>query len=152
MVATNTTTKSETNGTVGAFRLIKYGLLTAIAASIVNVLVLFTGLTMVEFPSEFVGGPFGPLAVGPVIGNSAVAAIGATFVYGVIARYSARPNRTFVIVAGAVLVLSFAMFLAPDVSGAPPRVFAVLVVMHATAAVTIVGVLTRVTNQEVEFR
>ena len=150
MAAKNATTKAETNGFVGASRLIKYGITALLAASIVNVLVLFIGLAMVEFPSEFVGGPFGPLAVGPVVVNSAVAAIGATLVYGVVTRYSAQPNRTFAIIAGVALVLSFAMFLAPDLAGAPLRLFALLAVMHVTAAVTIVGVLTRATSQEVE--
>lgn len=148
----NAMTKSETSRSVGMYRLIKYGLATLLAVSIVNVLVLFAGLATVEFPFEFIGGPFGPLAVGPVVVNSAVAAIGATLVYGVVTRYSARPNRTFAIIAGVVLVLSFAMFLTPDLSGAPPRVFAMLAVMHVTAAVTIVGVLTRAANQGIKSR
>lgn len=134
---------------VGARRLATYGLAAVLTASLANVLVLFVGLALVEFPAEFVGGAFGPLAVGPVVGNSAVAAIGATLVYGVVTRYAARPNRTFAIVAGVVLVLSGVMFLAPDLAGAPLRVFAVLAVMHVTAAVTIVGVLTRASNWEV---
>jgi hypothetical protein len=150
MASTNAMNEAESSSSVGAFRLVKFGLLALLIVSIVNVLVLFIGLAIVEFPSEFVGGPFGPFAVGPVVMNSTVAAIGATLVYGVVTRHSARPNRTFTIIAGVFLVLSFAMFLAPDLSGAPPRVFATLAVMHVTAAVTIVGVLTRVTNQEVE--
>ena len=148
MASTTAMTEAELSRSVGTFRLVKFGLLALLAASIVNVLVLFIGLATVEFPSEFVGGPFGPLAVGPVIANSAVAAAGATLMYGVVTRYSARPNRTFAIIAGGILVLSFAMFLTPDLSGAPPRVFAVLAVMHVTAAATIVGVLSRATNQE----
>ena len=149
MASTTAMNESESNRSVGTLRLAKYGLLALLAVSIVNVLVLFIGLAFVEFPSEFVGGPFGPLAVGPVVVNSAVAAIGATLAYGVVTRYSARPNRTFTIIAGVILMLSFAMFLAPDLAGAPPRVFAILGMMHVIAAVTIVGVLTRATNQEV---
>ena len=149
MASTTAMDEAESTSSVGTFRLAKFGLLALLGASIVNVLVLFAGLATVEFPSEFVGGPFGPLAVGPVVMNSAVAAIGATLVYGVVTRYSARPNWTFTIIAGVVLVLSFAMFLAPDLSGAPSRVFALLAVMHVAAAVTIVGVLTWATNQEV---
>jgi hypothetical protein len=152
MAAKNAMTKAETNGYVKISRLIKYGIAALLTASIVNVLVLFMGLAMFDFPPEFVGGPFGPLAVGPVVGNSAVAAIGATVVYGIVTRYSTRPNRTFAIIAGVVLVLSFAMFLTPNLSGAPPRVFAVLAVMHVTAAVAIVGVLIQTTNQEAESR
>lgn len=144
MASTKVVNKSEATRTVGLRRLVKYGLFAVLAASIVNVLVLVISLALFEFPSDFVGGPFGPLAAGPVVVNSAVAAVGATLVYGMIIRYAARPNRTFVIIAVIALVLSFAMFLAPDIAGAPLRVFAVLTVMHVTAAVTIVGVLTRV--------
>ena len=152
MASTKAVNKSEATRPVGMHRLARYGLLAVIATSIVNVIVLLLGLGVFEFPSEFVAGPFGPLAMGPVVVNSAVAAIGATLVYGVVSRYSGRPNRTFTIIAGVVLVLSFAMFLAPDLSGAPPSVFALLAVMHVTAAVTIVGVLTRAMTQEGESR
>lgn len=152
MASTTAMSKSETSRSVGVYRLVKFGLFALLVVNIVNVLVLFIGLTMVEFPSEFVGGPFGPLAMGPVVVNSAGATIGATLVYGGILRYSARPNRTFTIVAGVVLALSFAMFLAPDLASAPPRVLAILAVMHVTAAITIVGILTRATNPEVVSR
>lgn len=152
MAAKNATTEPEANGFVGTSRLITYGIAALLAASTVNVLVLFIGLAIVDFPSEFVGGPVGPLAVGPVVINSAVAAIGATLVYGVVTRYSTRPNRTFAIIAGVVLVLSFAMFLTPNLSGAPPRVFAVLGVMHVAAAISIVSVLTQASNKEAESR
>ena len=152
MAATIAIKEPESSSSVGTFRLVKFGLLAMLVVSIVNVLVLFIGLVIVEFPAEFVGGPFGPLAVGPVLINSVVAAIGATLVYGVVTRYAARPNWTFTIIAGVVLVLSFAMFLAPDLAGAPPSVFATLAVIHVTAAVTIVSVLTRATTQEGESR
>lgn len=148
MAPDNATNEPESAGTVSLRRLVKFGLVAVIAASTVNVLVLLIGLAIGDFPPEFVGGPFGPLAVVPVVLNSAVAAAGATLVYGVIARYAARPNRPFVVVAGVMLVLSFGMFLAPDITGAPLALFAVLAVMHVTAAVVIVGVLTQAANRE----
>lgn len=150
MAPTTAMNNPESNSSVDTFRLVIFGFLALLVVSIVNVLVLFIGLAIVEFPAEFVEGPFGPLAVGPVVVNSVVAALGATLVYGVVTRYSARPNRTFSIIAGVFLVLSFAMFLAPDLSGAPLTVFAILGVMHVTAAITIVGILTRAAAQEVE--
>lgn len=152
MATTKASNNSEANGIVGIHRLVRYGLFAVIVTSIVNVLVLAIGLATFEFPSEFVGGQFGPLALGPVVVNSAVAAIGATLVYGVISRYAAKPNRTFVIIAGVILVLSFGMFLAPDISDAPPRVFVLLAVMHVTAAAAIVSVLTRTTSSEAELQ
>ena len=152
MASTKAVNKLEATRSVGVYRLARYGLFAVLATSIVNVLVLLIGLEVFEFPSEFVGGPFGPLAVGPIVVNSAVAAIGATLVYGAVARYSPRPERTFTIIAGVVLVLSFAMFLAPDLSGAPLSVFAMLAVMHVVTAFTIVGVVTRAPDQEGESR
>lgn len=143
MASTKAVNNSEATRTIGLRRLVRYGLFAVLAASLVNVLVLVISLALFEFPSDFVGGPFGPLASGPVVVNSAVAVVGATLVYGAITRYAARPNRTFIVIAAIALVLSFAMFLAPAIAGAPLRVFAVLAVMHVTAAVTIVGVLTR---------
>lgn len=152
MASSQALNSSEASRPVGLLRLVRYGFFAVFAASIVNVLVLWASLGVFDFPSNFVGGPFGPLAIGPVIINSAVAAIGATLVYGVIVRYSARPNRMFVIIATGALVLSFAMFLAPDLADAPLRVFVVLAVMHVAAAVMIVNILTRATNQEGESR
>lgn len=130
------------NRGVDAVRLAGYGVTALVAVCIVNVVVLSAGLALFEYPSEFVGGPFGPLAVGPVLVNSVVAAVGATIVYGIVARFSTYPNRTFTRTAAAVLVLSFGMLLTPHLAGAPLSVYGTLAVMHVTAAVVIVGVLT----------
>lgn len=148
MASTNAMDDEATRGTVSAVRLSGFGLVALITVSIGNVLVLHVCLALLDYPSEFVGGQFGPLAVGPVVINSAAAAVGATVVYGIIARYSARPDRTFTYVAAAVLVLSFGMFLAPDLAGAPASVYGTLAVMHVTAAAGIVAVLTQVSESE----
>lgn len=152
MASKNAPNRQQTNRAAGSFRLAKYGIGALATASVANVLVLYSSLAVIDVPPAFVGGPFGPLAVGPVVLNSAVAAVGATLVYGAIARFASRPNRPFVGVAGVALVLSFAMFLAPDIAGAPLEVFAVLAVMHLVAAIVIVGVLTRATTAEVASR
>lgn len=141
-------TRTDTVTSNGRF--LQYGILTVIAVNFVNLTVLFIGLSVVEFPAQYVGGQFGPLAVVPVAANSTVAAVGATIVYGIIARYSRRPNRAFTVVAGVVFVLSFAMFLAPDLSGAPLDVFVTLGVMHVIAVAVTVGVLTRIPQRTVE--
>lgn len=141
---------ARTNTAISRGRFLQYGILTVIAVNLVNIIILYIGLSLVEYPAQYVGGQFGPLAVGPVVANSTIAAVGATIVYGIIARYSRRPNRVFTIVAGVVLVLSFAMFLAPDLSGAPLEVFVTLGVMHVTATIVVVGVLTQIPQQNVE--
>lgn len=148
MASIEATNEPKSDLAIGARRLVRYGLYAAITAIVVNLAVLFIGLEIADFPADYVGGPFGPLAIGPVIINTTIAAIGATVIFGIIARYSANPARTFVIAAGIALVLSFAMFLAPDLAGAPMGVFAFLAVMHITAAVSIVGVLLRATKSD----
>jgi hypothetical protein len=126
---------------VGVNRLVKYGLFAVIAASVVNVGIRVIALAVFGVSSEF-----GPLGWGPVIVTSAVGAVGATIVYGVISRYSRRPNKMFTIIAAVVLVLSFGSFLAPPpvLAGAPLTVITTLGAMHVAAAVAIVGVLTRI--------
>lgn len=99
MASMSSKSKSDVIQTVGAHRLAKFGVLAAITAGVVNVLILFISLAVGEFPAEFVGGAFGPLAVGPVVMNSAVAAIGATLVFAVVTRYAARSARTFTLIA-----------------------------------------------------
>lgn len=124
-----------------ALRLLRAGLFAMGVASLANLGVMYFALAVMSFPDEFIGGTFGPLALGPVIVNSSVAAILATIVYGFIIRYSRRPDFHFIWVAGIALILSFAMFFSPEISHAPIRLFVVLGVMHVVAAVAIVGVL-----------
>lgn len=149
MVSEHAMSGTEKRISSRAYRLAQYGLIALVSVNIVNLIVLYSGLALVDYPAEFVGGSFGPLAVGPVIINSSIAAFGATVVYGLVTRYSSRPNRTFTIIAGLTLVLSFGTFLAPDIADAPLSVFLTLGVMHVISAVVIVGVLLRVPHAEV---
>lgn len=88
---------------------------------------------------------FQPLAFPPVLFLSAVGAVGATIVYGLLQWRSARPNRLFAVITGVVLLLSFV----PDVTFLPGRPGAttagilVLMVMHVTVAGICYAVLTR---------
>lgn len=135
------TTNTESLARFGIRDLATAGMIAALVAAVLNVLVLLVALVLVDVPDAFVGGPFGPLAAGPVVVNTAVAGAGATVVYGVLDRLVARRDRTFVIVSAIALVASFAMFLAPDIAGAPVVVFAVLAIMHVVAAISICGIL-----------
>lgn len=145
-------TTADVPTVVGVKRLATYGLLAVVLASVVNGLVRMIALTAVNIPLVFA------LWWEPVIAASVIGAVGATVVYGVIIRVSNRPNRTFTLVAVIVLLLSFvgpvSVFLSPppELADSPWTVFATLAVMHVTAAATIVGVLTRATNPEVESR
>lgn len=150
-MARATTAIADVPTTVRATRLAPYGLLAAILAIAVNSLVRVAALRAGGVPVVV------PLEWEPVIISSAVGAIGATLVYGVIAGISSRPNRTFIVVAAIVLLLSFAgpvnAHLSPPpgmgLADAPWTVFVTLGVMHVTGAVAIVAVLTRATDSAV---
>ncbi len=138
---------AQTDRVTSTGQILQYGILTVIGVNLVNIGVLFLGLSIVDYPAQYVGGQFGPLAIVPVVANSTIAAVAATTVYGLLTRYSRHPNRTFTIIAVVVFVLSFAMFLSPDMAGAPIEVFVTLGVMHITAAAVIVGILTRIPHR-----
>ncbi|WP_410765630.1 DUF6069 family protein [Haloferax sp. DFSO60] len=110
--------------------------LSVIANALVLALVLASGAVQ----------PFPPLSYPPVILFSALGALGAALVYGVLSTRVENPDRTFTQVAIAVLVLSFI----PDIGllfGDPlatiPGVV-VLMAMHTIVAGICVGTLTRV--------
>lgn len=140
LLATATDAKLAPN--VDVNRLVTYGLFAAITATIVNSTILVLALEALDIPAGF------PLSWIPVLASSVVPAIVATIVYGVIARISRRPNRTFVLVSALVLGLSFIPFTAPppELSGASQSVFGTLGAMHMAAAVAIVGLLSRVSE------
>lgn len=88
--------------------------------------------------------PFDALSIPPVSLLTALGAIGATIAYGVITRRSDAPDRTFAIVAGVVLLLSFV----PDVAllendpEATVSGVIVLILMHVAVAAVCVLALT----------
>lgn len=148
MASIKATEKSSIESTVSLTRIAVYGILAVVLTGLVNGLIRILALTVFDVPNVFA------LWWEPVLIASAVGAIGATIVYGVLTRISSRPNRAFMIIAVNVLVLSFAgpvnAYLSPppELADAPRTVFATLVVMHVAAAATIIGVLTRATDLE----
>ena len=138
-MATAVDTESPTR--IGVNRLLKFGLLTVLVAVVANVLIRSIALRFITVPAGF-----WPLGWEAVIGSTVLTAGMATGVYGLIVRYSTRPNRTFTLVAAVVLVLSFGSFVAPPpvFATASPSVVAILAVMHVVMAAVSVGVLRRV--------
>lgn len=88
--------------------------------------------------------PFEPLSIPPVAIFTALGAIGATVVYALLDRYSTRPDRTFTVVAGVVLALSFLPDLALLRLDPAATVAGVVVLMglHVTVAAICVVALT----------
>lgn len=125
--------------TWGRFALV--GLATTVAAIIANSLVYFAGQAVVSYDPDFII----LQNVSPTIIFTVFPAVIATVLYGLLRRFAVRPERTFTLIAAVVLVLSIIPDLTyiPGVEGASTGQAAILVVMHVVAAVTIVGMLTR---------
>ena len=120
------------------------GLVAAVAASLANLALMFFTKPSLGLPDTF-----GPLNTVPIILWSFIGAFGAIGVYALIRRFSATPNRTFVIVAVIVLVLSFIPDLAirgvttGPFGGATAGAIATLMVMHVISFAIIVPLLSR---------
>lgn len=138
MASREATVEPNVSTSIGTSRLARYGLLAVILASVVNALVLLTALGAFDVPAEY-----DPLGWGPVLVSSIVGALGATIVYGLLARVSNRPNRAFTIIAAVVLIVSFVPLVSPpaELAGAPISVLVTLGGMHVTTAAVAVGVL-----------
>lgn len=138
-----TATRKTQSESVAVTRLATYGVVAAIVASVVNVLVRVVALTLFDVPAGFE-----PLGWGPIINTTVIGVVGATVVYGLLTRTSTRPTRTFTIVAAVVLVVSFVPLLVPPsfLAGAQWSVLATLAVMHVTTAAVVVGILPRATG------
>ncbi len=122
------------------------GLKALVGSIIATLAVRWAGLATLDIPTEFppLEGP------APTIFFTAVGALGATAVFGVIRRRAARPEYLFRWIALGVLLLS----LLPDLRllgdgaagplsrGATPTGVGVLMLMHVAAAAAIVWFLT----------
>ncbi|THE66556.1 hypothetical protein D8Y22_01800 [Salinadaptatus halalkaliphilus] len=94
-------------------------------------------------------GPLEYFQFGPVTLWTTVGVIGAVVVYRIVDALSGRPDRTFTVVAGAVLVLSFGpnvgLFLFDPAATAGGVVG--LMSMHVTTAIICVAALTADTRE-----
>lgn len=134
------TTETQATPSVAVIRLASFGVLAAIVASVVNVLVRGAAVLLFDVP-----GGVGPFGVGPVITTTVIGVVGATGVYGVLSRVSKRPVRAFVLIGTVVLVLSFVPLLAPPafLAEAPATVLGTLGLMHVTTAGIVLGTMMR---------
>lgn len=115
-----------------AGRLLRRGLLAAVLATVTNALLLMIASSL--FGAVVPAGE--ALSLGPVVVASAIGAIGAAVVFGVIGRFSRRPIRVFRATALVVLLLSLAPIPLQGVAG--PSAGA-LALMHVLAAAIVVG-------------
>ncbi|PLS84115.1 MAG: hypothetical protein CYG60_19640 [Actinobacteria bacterium] len=108
----------------------------AVLAAVANALVLVIASSLF---GAVVVPPGETLTLGPVIAASAIGAVGAAIVLGIIGRFSRRPILVFRVIALVVLLLSLVPIPLQGVAGPSAGVLAL---MHVLAAAIVVGVLT----------
>jgi uncharacterized membrane protein len=130
--ATETPSRSGTS-------LVRRGLIAVVLSVVANAVLLVVAQATRIAPD------FRPLAWPPVVFLTVVGAVGAVAVYWLLSRWADDPDRTFTLVAGVVLVLSFVpdLFLLSADENATVLGVVVLMAMHVTVAAICVGVLTR---------
>jgi hypothetical protein len=85
-------------------------------------------------------GPMSPFAVGPLVGTTIAAGVGAAVLYAALVRYTHSPVRNFVAVAAAVfLVMLVPVAVVAPSSGVTATGQAVLAAYHLLVAVPLVA-------------
>ncbi len=124
-------------------RVLQTGLVVAIAAALVNVMVFVLAGDLLGIPFVFPypgqGGPAAPLPITLVIMASVLPAIGAALLLAVLARMTRRSLRSFLIVGLVFLIVSLGAPLSLPVALATKLA---LSTMHLVAAAIIIGGLT----------
>lgn len=114
----------------------------AVAAALANSFVYLVSSVVGAIPEDVTVGSSGaPITLVPVIVSSVVGVLGAAAVLALLAWFSGRPARIFIIVSVVVLVLSFVTPF--SISGAPVEMIVALLVMHVVAWAVAVTLLLR---------
>ena len=118
------------------------GLLTVLAAVIVNAVVALVAKALFSVAPTFI-----PLQVGSVIAFTVIGAIGAVIVFALLLRWAKQPIRLFQRIAWVVLLVSLIPdLLLPFLGLFPGTTFAevvALIVMHVATGLICIGVLPR---------
>ncbi len=119
----------------------RVGLLAAVLAAVANALVFALAVQVGIFPAFRLNPDAGPqMAIELVVGVSVLAGLAGVGSFALLRRWVERPLRTFLGLAGAALLLSFAAPLA--LPGTTAQVL-VLNLMHLVAAAVVVGLVAR---------
>jgi len=121
-------------------RLAPAGALALVVAAAANAVVYLVASSLGAMPQDVDANGQGPITLPMVVAMSAVGAVVGTLVYALVGRLARRPVRVFRLVSAVALVLSF---VGPfTIPGAPAAMVGALLLMHAIAAVAVVGPLT----------
>jgi hypothetical protein len=102
------------------------------------------------FPEQFPPTETSPMPVADVILFSLIFSLGAAIVFILVAIFSRRPIRTYLIISSIVLVFSF---IPPLMVPTPPVTMPAkltLVAMHIIGAIAVVGTMTGLSQQRAE--
>ena len=116
-------------------RLLRAGALAAVFSAVANAFVLVMASALF---GTIAGPPDELLTFGPVVVASGGGAIAAAIVFAIVGQLVRRPTRTFLILAGAVLLLSFLPIYLVGVTG--PSAWT-LILMHVVGAAIVIGLL-----------
>ena len=133
-------------GRVRRGRLVSAGLLGALVAATVNVVVYLVAVAAGAMERDVVVNGQMPITLSMVATMSVFGAFAATLVYALVGRFARRPVLVFRIVAALALLLSFGGPF--SIAGAPAAMIATLLLMHVIAATVIVGLLTTMARPE----
>ena len=126
----------------GLGRLLACGVLAGVVAAALNAVVYLLASVLGAIPLDVeIPNTGGPLPLGAVLIFSFVPAILAAGLLALLGRFVRRPIRVFVALAVVAFVVS--LYTPFSIPGVPVAMIVALEIMHAVAAVVIVGILTR---------
>jgi hypothetical protein len=117
------------------------GVTAAVVAAVINVILYYAGVTFGGFPPDVLTPMGQPITVLPVIGMSVATILLGTLAYTILSRYTANPNRWFLIVTAIIFIVMLPNPLL--IANAPVLMIVLLEVMHVVAAGAAIYYLTR---------
>jgi hypothetical protein len=138
MVTTTTTEAARYPVAAGAGELARRTALGVLVAAIAALLV--RGIVSALGADVGVTGPQSPFGTVPILASSVVAGTGAAVAYAALVRLTARPVRSFLVLAAVVFVgMLVPVFAVAPTAGVTTVGQAVLVVLHVAVAVPLVA-------------
>jgi Family of unknown function (DUF6069) len=148
MASQGITGKAPVSRKVDLRRIWQTGLLAIVAATVANLIIVGLANVILHPSAEFLPLQWVGVAVSTIIGVA-----GATIVFAIVSKMAQRPIRTFMILAVAAFVLTLipdiALLLNPStIAGTTVGTVGALLIMHITAAVISMGMLTKLSPEK----
>lgn len=117
------------------------GGIAALVATIVNAILYYAGRGIGAFPLDFITPMGQPITIVTVVLMTVVTILGGALLYRLLVRFTANPNRWFIIAT----IIVFVLFLPGPITlaGAPVSMMIILELMHVVTAGAAIYYLTR---------